>query len=311
MILLAASTIFAQENAKAPTVGQPDVLSKPDRALEISTLVESMRAQWQVPGLSVAVVKDDRVVLSRGFGVTQVGGTESVDADTLFAIASNTKAFTSAALAILVDEKKLGWNDHVSDYLPWLKMRDPFATQDLRIRDLLCHRSGLGTFSGDLLWWGTEYTPKEVLQRAAILEPASSLRSEYGYSNLMFLAAGEIVTKVVEKEGLDWGSFVRTRILEPLCMSRTVTSTNDLEGMGNLSTPHKTFVDHSQPIEWINWDTMAAAGGIISSSNDMSHWLRLQLRKGRLGERDIFTRRQATEMWRAHMPIALSSSYSN
>jgi CubicO group peptidase (beta-lactamase class C family) len=207
-----------------------------------------------------------------------------------------------------VDEGKLKWDDRVSQHLPWFKLKDEFATREIRVNDLLCHRSGLGTFSGDLLWWGTDYTPKQVLQRANELEPASSFRSAYGYSNLMFLAAGEVITAV---SGQSWSDFVRDRLLRPLEMKRSTTSVRDLVSLENYATPHKTHLDRSQPIPWMNWDAMAAAGGIISSADDMSRWLRLQLRQGDLdGKQRIFSAATAHEMWQAYTPIKLSSTPS-
>ncbi len=275
---------------------------------EFDQYVSTAQREWQVPGLAVAVVKDDRLVLSKGYGLRRVGSPEIVDEKTLFAIASNSKAFTAAALAILVDEGKLQWDDHVSKYLPWFRLKDEFATSDMRVRDLLCHRSGLGTFSGDLLWWGTEYTPKEILQRASLLEPASSFRSNFGYSNLMFLAAGEVVSTI---SGTSWADFVKQRILRPLEMNRTVCSVRDLVTQDNFATPHKTLSDRSQPIAWMNWDAMVAAGGLISSADDMSRWLRLQLRSGELSQSSrVFSEEAWHEMWQSHTPIRLTRSPS-
>ncbi|MEM7476032.1 MAG: serine hydrolase domain-containing protein, partial [Planctomycetota bacterium] len=240
--------------------------------------IEKARNDWQVPGMAVAIVKDGQVVLAKGFGVREAGKPEQVDADTLFAIASNTKAFTSAALAMLVDEGKIGWDDHVTDYLPWLRLKDPM-TRDMRIRDLLCHRSGLGTFSGDLVWWGTDYSPKEVLERAAELNPAAAFRAKYGYTNLMFLAAGLVIE---EASGQSWSDFVTSRILQPVQMNRTVASVKGLLSKGNFATPHKTLLSEYKPLEWMDWDNMAAAGGIISSVNDMAKWMQVQLQRGEI-----------------------------
>ncbi len=278
--------------------------------------IEQTRQTWEIPGLAVAIVKDDKVLLSAGFGVREDGKSELVDADTLFAIASNSKAFTAAALAILVDEGKVDWDDRVSDYLPWLKLKD-LMTRDLRVRDLLCHRSGLGTFSGDLLWWGTSYSPREVLVRARELEPAAPFRAKYGYSNLMFLAAGLVIE---EASGQPWAKFVDSRILKPLHMTRTVTSVRDLSSQGNFATPHKTLLavvessskTLSKPLPWMNWDNMAAAGGIISSANEMSNWIRMQLRRGKLesdGAGAIFSTKQAQQMWAMQTPSSASESY--
>lgn len=275
---------------------------------EIDAWIEKTRQTWQVPGLSVAIVTPDRVLLSKGYGVREVGNDDAVDADTLFAIASNTKAFTAAGLAILVDEGKLKWDDRVQNYLPWLRLQDPLASNDLRVRDLLCHRSGLGTFSGDLLWWGTPYSPREILQRAVHLKPEFPFRANFGYSNLMYLAAGEVTANV---SGQPWPEFIAARILTPLQMQRTRLSTRDLNAIPNVATPHKTFPDRSQPIPWMNWDSMAAAGGIISSANDMSIWIQTQLRDGQTADHQrLFSELNAYEMWQPHTIIPVSKARS-
>ncbi|GAB5406240.1 MAG: serine hydrolase [Aureliella sp.] len=278
-------------------------------AARLDRLIAQMRADWKVPGLSVAVVKDGKTVLCKGYGETQIGDGRPVDSDTLFAIASNTKAFTAAALAILVDEGKLGWDDHVHDYLPWLRLRDPLASNDLRIRDLLCHRSGLGTFSGDLLWWQTSYSPREVLQRARHLESAGPFRAHYGYSNLMFLAAGEVIEQVSD---MSYSEFVATHILGPVGMARTKTSTRQLGGLENVATPHKTLQVGSEPIEWVNWDSMTAAGGIISSAREMALWMNVQLGEGKLptdqaADSRVFSAKQSHQMWHPQTIIPVSS----
>jgi CubicO group peptidase (beta-lactamase class C family) len=308
----------AQEKAPAVAIADPEPSVNglpPDQLQAIDRWIEQTRQEWGVPGLSVAIVQNDEVVLSKGYGVRQAGSEAAVDGDTLYAIASNSKAFTAAALAILVDEGKLRWDDPVHRYLPWLRLSDPLASQDLRVRDLLCHRSGLGTFSGDLLWWGTPYSAREILQRSVQLKPENPFRGGYGYSNLMYLAAGEVVQAV---SGQPWNTFVQSRILKPLRMERTRLSVNELSTIDNVATPHKTLVDKampseskSVPIEWMNWDSMGAAGGIISSVNDMSQWLRLQLKTGQRedGEK-IFSTDRAYEMWQPQTIIPISKSRS-
>lgn len=285
-----------------------------DKAALLADLIKKMHADWKVPGLSVAIVKDGEAVLSRGFGSLQVGQADKVDQHTLFAIASNTKAFTAAALAILVDEGKLSWNDRVSQYLPWLALSDPLVTADLRVRDLLCHRSGLGTFSGDLLWWQTDYSPRQVLERVKHLKPAGPFRAHYGYSNLMFLAAGEVIQEV---SGQSWNDFVAARILQPAGMARTISSTTLLETKQNYAMPHKTHPDlSSEPLPWVNWDSMVAAGGIISSADDMANWMKIQLARGKLHGGDsqgnrLFSGKQSHEMWHPQTIIPVSAGASS
>ncbi len=265
----------------------------------LDALIAKAQKDWPVPGLSVAIVKDGRTVLAKGYGVREVGGGEPVDEHTLFAIASNTKAFTSASLAMLAEEGRVAWDDRVRDHLPWFQLYDPYVSQEMRVRDLLCHRSGLGTFSGDLLWYGTGYSAREVVERARHLPPVAPFRASYGYQNLMFIAAGEVIAAA---SGKPWGQFVKERILLPLGMERTVVSVSELVGRDNVATPHKNDRGEVLPIGWYNWDAMAAAGGIISSASDMAHWLRLQLGRGEAEGRRLFSGASSQEMWTVHTP---------
>jgi len=273
---------------------------------QLSGLIEQARSDWNVPGLSVAIVKDGQVLLADGFGVRELGKLEEVDADTLFAIASNTKAFTAAAIAMLEEERKLCWDDPVQQHLPWLQLYDPYVSAEIRVDDLLCHRSGLGTFSGDLLWWGTPYTPEEVLRRTKHLPATGRFRADYGYSNLMFLAAGEVVHQT---SGRSWSEFVHERILSPVGMTRTATSITALDSLGNFASPHKPTLEIVKPIPWYNWDTMAAAGGVISSANDMAKWLNVQLNHGRIDDdHRLFSDASSRRMWSPHTIIPLSAA---
>ncbi|PIQ22558.1 MAG: serine hydrolase, partial [Cytophagales bacterium CG18_big_fil_WC_8_21_14_2_50_42_9] len=190
---------------------------------------------WQVPGMAIALVKNDSVIFAKGYGVlnAQTGG--PVDANTLFGIASNTKAFTAAALAMLVDEGKIKWDDPVVKYLPYFQLYNPYVTQAITIKDLLSHRVGLATFSGDLLWYNTTYSREEIIRRARFLQPVYGFRDGYGYSNLMFIAAGQVIETVA---GQSWESFIQQRFFQPLGMTRSYTSVRDLAGKTNVATPH-------------------------------------------------------------------------
>ncbi|HSJ13135.1 MAG TPA: serine hydrolase [Longimicrobiales bacterium] len=291
---------FAFFFAAAPALAQ-----RPDPAA-LDRYIAGAIAAWEVPGLAVAIVEDGRTVLARGYGVRETGTDARADEHTLFAIASNTKAFTVAALAMLVDEGKLDWDDRVRDHLPWFELYDPYVSAEMRIRDLLSHRSGLGTFSGDLLWYGTPYSPEEVVRRTRLLPAAGPFRASYGYSNLMFIAAGEVVRAA---SGKPWEQFVRERILDPLGMRRTVLSTDALAQRDNVATPHKTWAGTSTPIPWQNWNTMGAAGSIISSVSDMAEWLKLQLGGGvTAGGDTLFAPAQQWTMWTMHTPQAVPAS---
>ncbi len=160
--------------------------------------VKKAMKEWEVPGLAIAIVKDDRVIFAKGYGVRELGGTAAVNEQTLFAIGSSSKAFTAATIAMLVDEGKLKWDDPATKYLPSLQLYDPYSTRELTVRDLLSHRSGLER--GDLLWYASPYDRNEVLRRIRFLKPSWSLRSRFGYQNIMFLAAGQISPAVTGKE---------------------------------------------------------------------------------------------------------------
>jgi CubicO group peptidase (beta-lactamase class C family) len=266
------------------------------------------RAQedWPVPGLSVAIVKEGHIVFEEGYGVRDARQGYAVDEHTLYAIASNSKAFTAAALAMMVDEGRMTWDDRVVDHLPWFEVYDPWVSQEMRVRDLLSHRAGLGTYSGDLLWYGTPYTAEDVVRRTRHVPQAFSFRAGYGYTNLMFIAAGEVLRAV---SGMGWHDFVEERFFAPLGMTRSVTSTNDLPLRDNVATPHKNERGAVLPLEWYNWDAMGAAGGIISSVHDMARWLIAQLDEGAVGDVRLFGEEAQREMWRVHNPFAVSPGY--
>lgn len=268
---------------------------------EIDAYVEKTRAEWDVPGMAVAIVKDDKVIFAKGYGVRELGKTDKVDENTLFAIASNSKAFTTASLAILVDEKKLNWDDKVSKYLPEFEMYDAYVTREITIRDLVSHRSGLDTFSGDLLWYETTYPTDEILRRVRFLKPTSSFRSQFGYQNLMFTAAGRIIEKV---SGKTWGEFVRERILTPLGMTRTVTTIKDLKD--NFAMPHNESGGKLRVLHLGNVDGAAPAAGLESSVKDLANWMRLQLNRGNFEGKQIFTKERSAEMWSAVTPLGVN-----
>jgi CubicO group peptidase (beta-lactamase class C family) len=187
-----------------------------DRKLkELDAYYEQALIDWNVPGMAVAIVKNGEIILSKGYGTLDVNTGAEVDGNSLFAIASNTKAFTATALAMLVDEGKLSWDDRVRDYLPWFELYDPYVSDNFTIRDLLTHRSGLTTFSGDLIWYGTNLGREEVVRNAKYLEPTFGFRGGWGYSNIMYIAAGLVIEEV---SGQSWDEFIRERILLPLHM---------------------------------------------------------------------------------------------
>lgn len=261
---------------------------------EIDAYAQTVLTTHGGPGMAIAVIKDDKVAFAKGYGTRELGKDAPVNENTVFAIASNSKAFTTASLAILVDEKKLAWDDKVSKYLPDFQLYDPWVTSELTIRDLVTHRVGLDTFSGDLLWYETTYKPDEILARVKHLKPVSSFRTRYGYQNLMFIAAGKVVEKA---SGKSWCGFVTERILTPLDMKRTTCSINDLPD--NTAWPHNDSGGKLRVLHRGNVDGSYAAAALNSSVADLSKWVRTQLGKGKFEGKQIFSEAQA---WQMHQP---------
>jgi CubicO group peptidase (beta-lactamase class C family) len=264
--------------------------------------IKAMR-DWKVPGFAMAIVKDDKVIFAKGYGVRELGKPAPVDERTLFAIASNSKAFTAASIGILVDEGKLKWDDPVTKYLPEFQLYDPYVTRELTLRDLLSHRSGLATFAGDLLWYESNYERKEILRRLRYLKPTSSFRSRFGYQNILFLAAGEVVAAVT---GKSWDEFVRERFFIPLGMSSTVTSIRAFKPGDNVATPHNELNDKIRVIRYSLVDGVGPAGAINSNVLEMAEWLRLQLGRGVYGGKRIFSQAVSREMWTPHTILPIS-----
>jgi CubicO group peptidase (beta-lactamase class C family) len=261
--------------------------------------------EWEVPGVAIAIVKGDQIVLAKGYGVRKFGDPAPVDERTLFAIGSSSKAFTAAAVAMLVDEGKVKWDDPVTKYLPGFEMYDPYVTRELTVRDLLTHRSGLQR--GDFLWYGTELDREEILRRTRFLKPSWSVRSTFGYQNLMYLAAGQLVSRV---SGKSWDEFIHQRFFVPLTMSSSSTSVNAFKTANNVATPHAKVEEKVTVIPWRNIDNIAPAGSINSNVADMAQWVRLQLGQGTFQNQRLFTAAAAKEMHAAQTIIRFEPPYS-
>jgi CubicO group peptidase (beta-lactamase class C family) len=259
-------------------------------------IVRTMQT-YEVPGIAVAIVKDGKVVLQKGYGVRKLGEPAPVDANTLFGIGSNTKAFTAAALATLVDEGKISWDDPVYERLKGFEMYDPYVSKEMRIRDLLCHRSGLGLGEGDLMFWPhTTFTRDDVVYRLRYLKPVTSFRTKFAYNNLMFVTAGQVLAEV---SGKSWDDYVRDKIFLPLGMSSTNTSTDLYKPGADWAFPHSKVDGKLQSIRFENLDNAAAAGSINSSVADMSRWVLTQLNRGKIpdSENRLFSEKSSKEMW--------------
>jgi len=275
----------------------------------LNNLINTTFKTWEdVPALGVAIVKDNEIIYEKGFGLLEVNKKQQTNENTNFAIASNTKAFTSAALAILVDEGKITWDDKVRDHIPYFELYDPYVSNNITIRDLLCHRSGLKTFSGDLIWYGSDHSREEVIRRAKYLEPTYGFREKFGYSNIQYLVAGQIIEAVTDTT---WDDFLKYRFFEPLGMKRTNTSINDNAKLQNVAACHSIVNGKPVAIPYINWDNIGPAGSINSNVNDISQWLILQLNKGKYKDKRIYSEQVANEMWKAHTPKDVRSVTTN
>ena len=275
---------------------------------DLEEVINTSMARFDVPGMAVAVVQDDKVVFAKGFGTSNLNTNAKVNKDTLFGIASNTKAFTSAALAKLVDEGKLSWDDRVIDHLPEFRLYDSYVTREMRVRDLLSHRSGLGLGQGDLMIWpSTDKSIKDILAGLQYLKPASSFRSQYAYNNLMFVTAGEVVARV---SGMSWNDYIEKNILQPLHME------NSRAGFSRIPKSNKNWaighilMDGKLNPFFVNYlEDFRGAGAIASSVNDMSQWLLTQLAGGKMpsGEQ-LFSEKQQAQMWHPHITSMASKS---
>ncbi len=256
---------------------------------------------FTVPGAAVAIVKDGKVVLAKGYGVRRLGEPTPVDAQTQFGIASNTKLFTASSLAMLVEAGKLEWDAPVIRYLPWFAMYDPFVTRELTVRDLLVHRSGLGLGAGDLLWWPpSTYDRKEIARRLRYIKPATSFRTAYTYDNVLYLVAGQVIEAV---SGQSWEDFVRTHILQPVGMTHSDVYHSAAGRAGNVATPHAEVNDTVRPVAPFLSDNTNPAGGVVSGAEDIAKWLIVQLDSGRVaGGSPLFSPASTRQLWREVTP---------
>ena len=276
------------------------VLAAAQRApADLDAWIARSMNEFDVPGMAVTIVKDGRVVVAKGYGVRKLGAPTPVDEHTMFGIGSNTKAFTTAALAMLVDEGKLAWDDPVYQRLPGFQMYDPYVSHEMTIRDLLTHRSGMGLGEGDLLIFPhTTYTRDDIIHRLRYMKPVSSFRSRYAYDNLLYITAGQIIPAVT---GMSWDDFIRQRIFLPLGMNATNLSNQAFRPGGDYAFPHSRVDGKLQVVEFGNLDNAAPAGAINSSTADMARWVIVQLGRGRLpnSDRRLFSEKQSREMWSA------------
>ncbi len=251
---------------------------------------------FELPGMAVGIIKDSTVVFNKGYGYKIWETDKMIDTESLFGIASLSKAFTAASVGMLVDEGKIDWSDRVVDHLPWFQLSDPYVTRELRVVDLLTHRSGYNTFDGDLLWYVTNYSREEILKRFKEMPAKNSFRSEYGYSNIMFLAAGELIKKV---SGRSWDEFVQERIFTPLEMTNSTTTNKSFNENTNLAYPHL----QRKSLELLSYDNIGAAASINSCTSDMLKWAQMWLNEGKVNDKEILSEKTVNKIFSSYQAI--------
>ena len=250
----------------------------------LDTYITRAMADWEVPGLSVCIIKNNKVVLSKGYGVKEMGGNDKVDENTLFMIGSNTKAFTATAIATLDAENKLSLDDKVTKWIPQFKLENKAAGEQAIVKDLLCHRLGFRTFQGDFTYWTSNLSRKEVIEKMGHIKAVYPFRTKWGYTNAAFLTAGEIIPAVTGKQ---WEDYIKEKIFMPLGMNNTIALSKDLPAAPNKALPYTMDKGKIIKIPYCMIDNLAAAGSISSSANDMSKWVMMQLNNGKLDGKEI------------------------
>ncbi|WEF32452.1 serine hydrolase [Pseudoduganella chitinolytica] len=272
-------------------------------AFDLERDVNAALKAFDVPGMAIAIVKDGQVVAARGFGMRKLGDPAPVTGKTLFEIASNSKAFTAAALAQLVDQGKLAWDDPVTKHVPEFQMYDPYVTREMTVRDLLVHRSGLGLGAGDLLWWPTtKFSTDEIIHRLRYVKPATSFRANYAYDNLLYIVAGRIVA---QKTGKSWGEAVQAQILGPLGMTGTTTSVAAMWQSPDHASPHSRIGERIAVVKPMPVENAIGAVGINTNAEDFAKWMNALLASGTAGDTRLFSAAQARELWTSQTPVKI------
>jgi CubicO group peptidase (beta-lactamase class C family) len=300
--------LFQIHNSKAQAI------TTPITSHQIDSVTELVLKTFNVPGIAVAVVKDGKLIHAKGYGIANLKTGQKVNEHTQFGVASNSKAFTTAALGMLIDEGKLKWDDKVTDFIPNFKMYNPYVTEDFTIRDLLTHRSGLGLGAGDLMMFpdGSNFTKADIIHNLRYLKQVSSFRSKYDYDNNLYIVAGEVIAKA---SGMTWEDFIEQKIMKPLGMTETAASIYRLKDRSNTIRPHAPVNGKVETID-IDWsETANAAGGIWSNVTDMSKWITLQMNHGKYGDKlqyQLFSEEVHEEMWTPQtiQPVKTTAPYN-
>lgn len=274
-----------------------------EKVRELDAYFAKAAKDWNVPGLAIGIVHHGQLIFAKGYGYRDLRSKEPVDTQTTFAIASTTKALTSAALGMLVDEGKIRWDDPVTKYLPDFEMYDPWATREVTVRDLITHRAGLP--NADYLWTSGDNTRKEVIRRIRFIKPTYSFRGGYVYHNVMFTAAGAVIEAA---SGMTWDEFLRTRIFQPLGMTRSVTTLEEAYTKPNHAEPHLMDGDTLRVSGNSFSDGIGPAGSVWSSVADMTRWVKFLLDTGKVNGKPLLTPRTWSELFRPATILPLGNT---
>ena len=280
------------------TAASTGLAQQPQDLASLDAYIQSTMKDWQVPGVAVGIVQGSSPVYLKGFGVRNIQTHQPVTADTLFDIGSCTKAFTSASIAMLVDDGKMNWDDKAGKSLPSFHLYDPMADEYVTLRDLLTHRTGLP--GADLIWYGSPISREDIVRRAAYIHPDAGFRTLFQYQNVMYVALGVAVGHV---SGGSWDDFVKQRIFAPLGMTESDTSSTDAQKSPNYASPHALNDDKLEAIPWRNIDNAGPAGSINSSVRDMAKWIALQLNDGVFNGKRLISSKNMQEMHRPQIVV--------
>ena len=272
---------------------------------DLRQFIDTTMAVWKVPGVSVAIVRNGDVILSEGFGLRNVEDSLPLTPQTLLAIGSSTKAFTTMVLGMLADDGLVGWDERVIKYLPDFRLKDEYITNRMTVRDLVTHRSGLPRH--DLMWYGSDYSRRELYDRLQYLDFSKDFRTTWQYQNLMFLTAGILAGEV---SGTSWEDLVTDRILQPLGMTATNLSVKDTEKSEDFALGYSETDDTLTLMPFRNIDELAPAGAINSNADDMAKWLQFLLQKGKFGDATLVSEPTFTEMYSPQIPIGRPGTHT-
>jgi CubicO group peptidase (beta-lactamase class C family) len=287
--LLALPTAYAQQS--------PDLNA-------LDAYIAKAVTDFDQPGLAVGIVKDGQLVWSKGYGKLDLAKAEPVTPNSIFYCASISKAFTACAIGLLVDDGKVSFEDPVRKHLPWFNTPDAYVTEHMTVKDLLCHRSGWDTFDGDLLWYGTSMDQKQILSRHAAEPFTYEFRDQFGYSNLMFIAAAQVIEAA---SGMTWERFVTTRIFQPLGMDRSRVDVADLAGLSDVALPHvRKGQDPAAPQKSMPYQDLHGADGacgVLSTVNDMAKWDAMWANEGKVGDKTFLSKGSYGTITSSHLAM--------